>query len=696
MCDGGGCAGPSEAIKDEVSRARRDVDDPLQQSLRFWRGEGLECGKHAHQMPLRVIIRPALVAPPHGEGHQAAHLAREHLHPRQAGAASRKPDAVVSAQSLEDGLGGVAQSPLTGTFLATTDQLTIGAKDAAVTTETVDGRIDEVAIYGSALSEAQVLGQYQRAHPVETTFPVVGGGYGDASWDAGCAGRICGTISAERGIAAVAVSVRQGSGNYWNGAAFASATEVLLPATGTTTWTLPFPAANFPAEGQYTVRAVATDASGTSFAASTPFTVDRTAPSVSLYTPADAGAYNDAVWNSACTSTVCGLYSDAGAGVATVAVSLRQGAGNYWNGTAFASATEVLVPTTLGPRYWYTAFPGATFLAEGSYTARAVAADVAGNTSTTSATFIIDRTTPIQAITFPTASAYTGLTWDAGCTAGICGTASDSTSAVAGSAVTVRQVSTGNYWDGSSFSSATSVGLTAAGTTSWSVPFPAANFLASGSYAVDAFTADVAGNIAVASTTFTVDRTPPAVAVTVPVASAAYTNATWDAGCTSRICVTANSGATPVASVAVSLRQGTGNYWNGSSFASASEVMIAAIGTASWSLPFVSANFAADGPYTVRAAATSTDGLTRSASATFNIDRTVPTVALTFPTAGGLYGTASWNAGCASTICGTAADTGSGLASVKVSIRQGTGNYWNGTSFASATEVLTTATGTAS
>jgi hypothetical protein len=49
---------------------------------------------------------------------------------------------------------------------------------------------------------------------------------------------------------------------------------------------------------------------------------------------------------------------------------------------------------------------------------------------------------------------------------------------------------------------------------------------------------------------------------------------------------------------------------------------------------------------------------------------------------------ATWNAGCVSTICGTASDTGgSDLQKVEVSIRRGSGNYWNGSAFASASQV---------
>jgi hypothetical protein len=235
--------------------------------------------------------------------------------------------------------------------------------------------------------------------PLHTTFPVAATAYTTASWDAGCAAKICGTTSSVHPIQSVAVSVREGSGNYWNGTAFASATEVLVAATGTTSWSLAFGGANFPADGTYTVRAVATDATAATFAVSTTFTIDRTVPTVAVTFPAAAGSYGTASWNAGCTSTVCGTAADGGSGLASAKVSIRQGTGNYWNGTAFASASEILNNAT-GTASWSLPFPAASFPADGSYTVRALVTDNAGLTATASRTFTMDVTAPV-----PTASA---------------------------------------------------------------------------------------------------------------------------------------------------------------------------------------------------------------------------------------------------------------------------------------------------
>jgi hypothetical protein len=86
-----------------------------------------------------------------------------------------------------------------------------------------------------------------------------------------------------------------------------------------------------------------------------------------------------------------------------------------------------------------------------------------------------------------------------------------------------------------------------------------------------------------------------------------------------------------------------------------------------------------------------------SSAATFAwvVDRTAPTVSLTFPVNGKFYNASSYGAGCSPAgICGTASDP-SGVASVAVAVRQeATGKYWTGTAFSSTAQVFNTATGT--
>jgi hypothetical protein len=76
----------------------------------------------------------------------------------------------------------------------------------------------------------------------------------------------------------------------------------------------------------------------------------------------------------------------------------------------------------------------------------------------------------------------------------------------------------------------------------------------------------------------------------------------------------------------------------------------------------------------------------------WTVDTTPPTTTLTFPVEGGSYGASSWH--CPSStvgICGKAKDS-QGVASVLVSIRQGSGNWWGGGSFDKTSETFNTAT----
>jgi hypothetical protein len=111
--------------------------------------------------------------------------------------------------------------------------------------------------------------------------------------------------------------------------------------------------------------------------------VDNTAPTVAITFP--TSSYSGG-WLAGCgtasTADICGTASDAGSGVASVQVSLRQAAapGLYWNPatSSFSSATEVLMPAT-GTTSWSLAAASAWFTNLTSYTIRAVATDSASN-----------------------------------------------------------------------------------------------------------------------------------------------------------------------------------------------------------------------------------------------------------------------------------------------------------------------------
>ena len=93
--------------------------------------------------------------------------------------------------------------------------------------------------------------------------------------------------------------------------------------------------------------------------------------------------------------------------------------------------------------------------------------------------------------------------------------------------------------------------------------------------------------------------------------------------------------------VELSLRRAGGNYWNGSSFGSATETWVTATGTTSWSYGFPAGSFPADGTYVLHARAIDTAGNVEDFSATtFTFDGTAPTGSITAPTAQFVHGNA--------------------------------------------------------
>jgi hypothetical protein len=157
---------------------------------------------------------------------------------------------------------------------------------------------------------------------------------------------------------------------------------------------------------------------------------------------------------------------------------------------------------------------------------------------------------------------------------------------------------------------------------------------AEGVYTVKYFSVDNVSNsesVRTASTPIRIDLTAPASTVTFPVSGENYTAAEWNAGCgVAGSCGTASDALSGVQRVELSIRQGTGNYWNGSSFSSASEIFAPASGTTSWSYAFGSGSFPADGSYTIRVRAVDNAGnVQASSSRTFSFDSDEPETNIT-------------------------------------------------------------------
>ena len=126
---------------------------------------------------------------------------------------------------------------------------------------------------------------------------------------------------------------------------------------------------------------------------------------------------------------------------------------------------------------------------------------------------------PTSTITFPaTGSPYTSSTWAAGCTSAVCGMAHDSAGGVNILNVKISILGpSARYWNGIDFNTATSEQkLGAAGTATWSFPFPISGFATAGggdgTYTVKSYATDSSGNTQAPATTvtFSIDTAAPA------------------------------------------------------------------------------------------------------------------------------------------------------------------------------------------
>jgi hypothetical protein len=134
------------------------------------------------------------------------------------------------------------------------------------------GQSNAVTVLGDTAAPAITIG-----------FPQDGQAASAAAWPGGCPTTgLCGAASDPSGVAAVSLSVRQGSsGLYWGGSSFNQASETFVPATGTTSWALAFAR---PPDGSYTLHVRASDGLGNTTPsgsyATADFTVDTAAPAL--------------------------------------------------------------------------------------------------------------------------------------------------------------------------------------------------------------------------------------------------------------------------------------------------------------------------------------------------------------------------------------------------------------------------------
>lgn len=227
------------------------------------------------------------------------------------------------------------------------------------------------------------------------------------------------------------------------------------------------------ADGNHTVTVVATDRAGNTATDNTSFEIDLTAPSLSLDTPQDGAVIND-------LRPVISGTSDPGAEVDL-----------YVDGVKVATITA----DANGDWSWR---PN-TNLAAGPHDVQAETSDNVGNTSTVNGNFSIDITPPSVAITSPVNSSVI----------------TDRTPPIVGTAeanvpLTLRI-------DGGA-----PINFVVPASGAW-MHIPN-NPLADGPHVVTAEVVDEAGNDADAATSFTVDTTPPDIAISSPASGSTTTD----------------------------------------------------------------------------------------------------------------------------------------------------------------------------
>ena len=118
------------------------------------------------------------------------------------------------------------------------------------------------AIFSSGVLLASLGLALAQEPDLQITFPVEAT-YTEENWNAGCDSiGFCGTVTDGVTGSGVQISIQLGEGNfYWHDdiTDFATGSEVFFPALGFEGWTFAFPFVDFPADGEYTVHARATD-----------------------------------------------------------------------------------------------------------------------------------------------------------------------------------------------------------------------------------------------------------------------------------------------------------------------------------------------------------------------------------------------------------------------------------------------------
>ena len=562
-------------------------------------------------------------------------------------------------------------------------------------TYTVTARATDSA--GNLGTSSTVTFSYDTTAPtVDITYPVSGSHYDATSWT----GTITGTASSNSGVGTtikttlVALEDTKISA-WWNGTSFSSTSQTFVPVSGSTTWSLTFVATNLNSSDTYSLVAQTTDSAGNSEISPTvSFTycnlTTKAPPTVVITYPVNNTTYG-VNW----TGSIAGTASPNSGPTTTItssAVAVEDTTiGKWWSGSSFNDGTETFVPAT-GLNTWYLSFGSENLTSGNNYAVIAEASDSAGNSGTSVTVDFSYEVTPTVTITNPCHCKSCGAsTWPGQ----ISGTSSASPGTVIKTvAVAVEDITTKQWWNGTSFGATSRSFVTATGTTTWSVALEVTNLTSNNSYSAVAEATDNEGDVGTSPTvSFTylsrTTKAPPAVVITYPVNNTTY-GANWTGTFTG---TAAASAGTNISLTKLSIENTTTKlWWNGSAFTASNQTWDNVVGTTTWyTLPL---KLNSNDTYAATAQATDNLGNTgTSATVTFTYATPPPSVTVTYPVNKAVYGT-NW----AGSITGTASSNSgpnTGIAGVSIAVENtATGKWLVGTSFNGASQSFQTASGT--
>ncbi len=508
--------------------------------------------------------------------------------------------------------------------------------------------------------------------PVVTVdYPVAGAVYG-VNYSGVLSGAAADPLSA---VASVEIALEDTTtGQWWAGTDFSSSTPVFAPVAGTTVWTFPLSAGDLVTTHGYAMHMRSTDDLGNvSVGPTVAWTYDTTPPAIAITSPMDGTPFG-ADWPGVVTGTV-----SAAPGLTIDDVDLTVydvTANSYWNGVTWQpTAVEVEASTTAS---WSYALAGGELTTKHFYTLTATATDTGANFSTTApVAFSYDTSLPLSVVTTPAAAATYGANW-AGSISGTAAATDGGVLPEGGTVISIEDVGSGYFWNGTDFTTTQNpVWIPTAGSTSWSVAFPATNLESDHTYRVIARTTCSMANVGFSTpVSFDFDLTPPDVAVTSPTDGRIF-GANW-AGV-----ITGTAAADPdftlvLDSVTVAVRDTTtGLWWDGSDFAASSQTFVPVTsGLMQWSLTMSAGSLSSGDSYTViaRAVDSATNSMD-STTVTWGYDTTAPSIAITAPANGSHFG-GNWPGAVTGTV---SAASGLSITDVDLTVYDVTADsYWNG------------------